>query len=578
MSSAIQTTSRPTRLLAFSLTLVPPCFLAVLIFTYSVDFPQWDQWGYVPFFEEFARGSLTFSHLFAQVNEYRQFFPNLVFVTLGWLTRWDVRYEMWTLFLLACLISFNVYRLAKLTTAGMGLQRFLLFFMANVLIFSPSQYENWLQGQQLVYLVPIAGITTCILVAHSRLPPITRFSVCAALATISTFSSANGGLCWVVVLPVLLTASRSPIHGKKWFVAAWVLGFLSNAALYLRGYRKPWWSPSTLTALASPRQAIVYFLGFLGAPLGLQKENLAIIFGMVFLSLFAGGCVFLIRFRHDSTLVQRMTPWLTVGAYSILTAGMAMVGRVGMGTRQSMNVRYIGYSLYLCLSLIFLVPLVTGKLVSAAKIRGPRLAQVSAALAILFLLWQPLVFAKGIQGMKQMRRKVLQAKASVLLIDLVPDPELVNTLYPDLSFLAAKANVLDELGFLRPRLVRSRRLQDFAGDKAGADYGSLDKGEISGKMYVVSGIAILPYRREAADAVILAYEKPDGDCIVFALTHPKMGPGSLPVAINGGRNFQRWEQSFSGDQLPFRPAKVSAWAFDANSARAFRLDGSYVIP
>jgi len=44
--------------------------------------------------------------------------------------------------------------------------------------------------------------------------------------------------------------------------------------------------------------------------------------------------------------------------------------------------------------------------------------------------------------MKEMRLKLLQAKASVLLIDLVPDPELVNTLYPDLGFLAAKANVL----------------------------------------------------------------------------------------------------------------------------------------
>jgi hypothetical protein len=579
MSSVIQTTSRRAQLLAFSLALFPPCFLAVLVFTYSVDFPQWDQWGYVPFFEEFSRGSLTFSHLFAQVNEYRQFFPNLVFVTLGWLTRWDVRYEMWALFLLACLISFNIYRLARLTTGGVGLRGFLLFFMANVLIFSPSQSENWLQGQQLVYYVPIACITGCILVAHSRLPPIARFSVCACLSTISTFSSANGGLCWVVILPVLLTASRSPIPNRTWFVIAWVLGFLSNAALYLRGYHKPWWSPSPLMALANPLQAVLYFLRFLGAPLGLESGNLSAILGIVLLSLFAFGSALVIRYRHDSTLVRRMIPWLMIGAYSILTAGMTMIGRVGMGARQSMNVRYIGYSVYLVVSLIFLVPLIADKLVSETKFpRRHRLAQVTTAVAILFLLWQPLVFAKGIQRMKGMRLKVLQAKAGVLLIDIAPDRELVNTLYPDLSFLAAKANVLDELGFLRPRLVKSKRVQDFEGAKVGADgYGSLDHGETFGKMYLVSGIATLPYRREAADAVILAYEKPNGDCVVFALTHPKIGPGDPPFAGDGGRNFQRWEQSFSGDQLPFRPAKITAWAFDANSAKAFRLDGSYVI-
>jgi hypothetical protein len=97
-------------------------------------------------------------------------------------------------------------------------------------------------------------------------------------------------------------------------------------------------------------------------------------------------------------------------------------------------------------------------------------------------------------------------------------------------------------------------------------------------MYIVSGIAALPYRGEAADAVILAYEKPNGDCIAFALTHPKLGPADAPVASTGGRNFRPWEKAFSSDQLPFRPAKVTAWAFDANSAKAFRLEGSYVIP
>jgi len=143
--SVIQITSRIARPLAFCSALLPPLFLAALIFTYSVDLPQWDQWTYVSFFEEFSRGSLTFNHLFAQVNEYRQFFPNLFFVALGWLTRWDVRYEMWALFLVACLISFNVYRLARLTTERMSLQTLLLFFLANALIFSPGQYQNWLQ-------------------------------------------------------------------------------------------------------------------------------------------------------------------------------------------------------------------------------------------------------------------------------------------------------------------------------------------------------------------------------------------------------------------------------------------------
>jgi hypothetical protein len=395
------------------------------------------------------------------------------------------------------------------------------------------------------------------------------------LSTISTFSSANGGLCWIVVLPVLLTASRARIPGRKWFVVAWVLGFLSNAVLYLHGYDNLWWSSGLLTALANPLQAALYSLGFLGAPLGLEKGKLAVLFGIFLVLLFATGCVLLKTFRSDSTFVRRTTPWLMIGAYSILTAGMTTIGRLRFGVGQSMNVRYIGYSVYLVVSLIFLVPLMTDKVINETRFSGSRtLARVAARTAVLLLLWQPVIFAKGIQGMQGMRLKLLQAKASVLLIDLVPDPELASTLYPDLSSLTTEANTLDDLGFMRPRLVRSKRVQDFQSDNAGADYGSLDHGEISGKNYLVSGFASLPYRREAADAVILAYENPNGDCIVFALTHPKLEAKNTGKE---GRNLQGWEQRVSGDQLPFRPAKLTAWAFDANTAKAFRLSGSYVI-
>src|ERR1700686_3447205 len=312
--------SRLVRLLAFCLALTPAVFLAVLILEYSVDFPQWDQWVYVIFFQKLALHTLTFSDLFAQVNEYRQFFPNLVFVVLGRLTRWDLRYEMWAIFLVACLISFTVYRLARLTIEGTHWRRILLLFMANLLIFSPVQYPNWLQGQQLVYYVPIACVTTCILVAHSRLNPGVRFLICGCLSTISTFSSANGVVCWIVVLPVLLTASHDRVPARGWLITAWITGLLSNAALYLYGYYKPWWSPSPLAAFANPLRAVLYFLGFMGAPLGLERGKLATFVGILLLSLFAAGCMLVIRFRRDSTFVRRMTPWLLVGAYSILTA------------------------------------------------------------------------------------------------------------------------------------------------------------------------------------------------------------------------------------------------------------------
>src|SRR5258706_3914549 len=199
--------SRLIQWFVFCLTLAPPCFLARLIFKYSVDVPQWDEWEYVRLFERLSRGSLTIADLFAQMNEYRQFFPNLVIIALGWLTRGNVRYEMLVTLLVACLISFNVYRLAERTIDGDRIPRLFLFLIANLIIFSPSQYENWLQGQQLVYYFPIACVSLCLLVAYSDWNLKTKFGACACLSVVSTFSSANGILCWLLVLPVLILAS-----------------------------------------------------------------------------------------------------------------------------------------------------------------------------------------------------------------------------------------------------------------------------------------------------------------------------------------------------------------------------------
>lgn len=575
------TNSRFVRLVAFCLTLTPAALLAVLITQYSVDFPQWDQWDYVKFFQKLSLHTLTFADLFAQVNEYRQFFPNLVFVALGRLTRWDQRYEMWALFLLACLIAFNVYRLARLTFKGDHRWRVLLLFIANLLIFSPVQYPNWLQGQQLEYYVPIACVTTCILVAHSRLRPSARFLICACLAAISTFSSANGVVCWIVVLPVLLIASLDRIPARGWLVAAWIAGLFSSAALYLHGYHKPGWSPSPLTAFSSPVRALVYFLIFIGGPLGLERGPVGTFMGVLLLALFAVACFLVVRFRDDETFVRRVTPWLMVGAYSILTGVMTTIGRVGLGINQSIiTTRYIGYSVYLVVSLVFLMPLIREKLSREAAFLNPRrLTQLTAGAAVALLLWQPLMLVKGIAGMREMRLKLLQAKASVLLINYVPDPELVHNLYPNLSFLAAQANILDKLGYLRPGLVRSNKLQDFEGDRTwGNVYGSLDKAEMHDNSYAVSGVATLPYRREAPDAVLLAYEQTNGDCIVFGLTHPKLSTSESRNPFTRRSDSQPWDFSGPVDRLPSRPAKLTAWAFDANTARAYRLAGSYVIP
>jgi len=578
----MRTNSRLIQSLVFSLTLLPPCLVAILIFKYGVDLPQWDQWSYVKFFEKFSHGSLTLGDLFHQVNEYRQFFPNVVFVALGWLTHWDVRYEMFLTLLVACFISLNVYRLAERTIGGTRLSRLFLFLLANLIIFSPAQYENWLQGQQLVYFVPIACVTTCLLVVGSRLTITTKSVICAGLSAVSTFSSANGIVCWIVVLPALFLIETSKgSRARTRLVCGWTIGFFLSVCLYFYHYRKPGWSPSLFTAVFRPLQALTYFLGFVGAPLALERAILAIAIGSVVITVFGISCVYFFRGRADRALLNRMTIWLMIGAYSVLTGVLTTIGRLGFGVGQSQATRYQGYSAYLLVSLVYLITIMTRDFSSrpdsgrqALLIR--RLALLAAALLISA---QPLIFILSINRMDEMRTLLLQAKASILFINFKPDTLLITTLYPDLDRLTREANVLDSLGFLRPKLIKTLRVQEFAapGGSNPAAYGSWNQFTRSeDNRYVASGWAILPDRGTTPDAIILAYQTTGGETLMFHTTRPQDKPAE--VWYRRRNHSTAWKVSFSTDELPPAPATLSAWGFDANTGKAFRLDGSFEIP
>ncbi|HET6645980.1 MAG TPA: hypothetical protein VFH01_01545, partial [Pyrinomonadaceae bacterium] len=122
---------------AFCLAIIPAVLILTVILKYGVDVPYWDEWYYAEFFVKLSQKVLTLKDLFALQNEYRQFFPNLIFVGLGWLTNWNKRYELLVSFALACIVSFNLYQLGKLTIGGNSLGRMIIYFLTNLLVFYP---------------------------------------------------------------------------------------------------------------------------------------------------------------------------------------------------------------------------------------------------------------------------------------------------------------------------------------------------------------------------------------------------------------------------------------------------------
>jgi hypothetical protein len=568
--------------LAFLLAIIPAILTGILIIKYSVNVLFWDQWALASMFEKIYGGNLTFQDLISQHNESRKLFPRLLFIGMAYLTGWDVRYEMLVSFILAGLVSFNVYRLSWLTIGGSRVTLLMLACLSNLLIFSPIQWENWLWGIQVVVFVPIACLTTCILVAYSNLSLRIKILIGIILSTISTFSYANGLLCWVLVFPAIALAKPKAWKGllqEKWLIVAWLIGFISNAVLYFYDYKKPSYHPSFSEGLLHPLKAVNYFLAFLGAPLSQNNLTVATIVGTILIALLIGVGLYLVRFWHSNNLIHRTFGWLTIAGYSLISAAITTSGRVGFGVEQSLSSRYVTFSLYLTVGLIYLSAIIIEdagirKIISRPSLTANRLVSSLVTIAIFLHL---ITAAYGIEKMHENLVNRWRGKACLLLINVVKDDDCLKVLFPKPDQMKATAGILNSMGLLKPGLVKSHQIEKIKmSQRKGENSGWLEGIERVGNSgYKVWGWATLRQNKKPADGVILTYENKPGEAIAFAVASPGIKRKDVAKSLkNNAYKYSGWEKFVAVDKIPKKARKIKAWAFDADTGKAFELNGN----
>ncbi|RPI23299.1 MAG: hypothetical protein EHM61_20070, partial [Acidobacteria bacterium] len=573
------------RWLVVGLVMLPIGFAALFIATYSVDVPYNDEWATARLFVYLAEGSISFTHLFAQQNEFRQFFPHLLFLALGTITRWNLRYEMLVSLLLASLVSFNIYRISRFTIIGTE-KRLWLLVGTNLLIFSPVQYESWLLGMQVVYFAPIACLTTCLSVAYSGLSLRAKLAIGVLLSIVSTFSSANGFLCWLLVLPVLLVVCDWRRPFIPILIAGWMALCLLSVSFYLYGYRTPDWHPSLTESLGHPGRALTYLVAFLGAPLapgsGIPQLVAATLIGTLASILFVGACAYLWVGFGDRSLRRRMIVFITIGAYSLGTGLMVMTARLGFGIPQALSPRYSTFSLYLLVSLIYLAPIV----LEHARANGylptrMRTAPLASAVVAALLLIHGLTATQGMLHAHTFRVHLRYFKACLLFVNVLRSPPPATLIPPSQGDLVTLANALNRLGYLRPGLIDGKRVEEIAmstqhARPAGA-FENLHK--TPDGRFIASGWAVLPEGREPAHAVLLTYRDGSGESSVFAIASMVGVPHGLVRALRQpAHDRTRWNRTFAQTDMPTTdPIHVDAWAFDTESGKAFKLTGSHVV-
>jgi hypothetical protein len=581
-----RTQQRLRSALPLLLATLPAVFIALAICHYGVDTPVWDEWLTATYLDRFAQGTLTARDLFQQQNEYRQFFPNLIFVGLGWITGWDVRSWMAASFLCAGVISFWVYRLGKWTLPENPGRARWCWFIANLIIFSPVQHENWLQGQQLVYFLPIACFTTALWFASAgNFRNSTKFLVCAAASIIASFSAANGMLCWILLLPVLAwSSSKDELRRKLWWIAAWIAAFLSTLACYFHDYHTPVQHDPLALTRANPAEIASYYLSTLGRSLAPGRFFVAAAVGLVILALFCWSCLQFWNLRKRSQpQAERLLAWLMLGSYSILTAVLLTVGRLEHGVGQNLAAsRYTTYTLYLPVALVYLLPSLLKKdsqqLFPGLKVSTTRLLATLGAVVIVMHL---LIYLLGVRQMSSFRVGALYSKSCSMFVNVVDEPCLTKVVFPRIELLKRNINAAERLGLLRPGLVKGNRVEDIA---APQDPGSSEQGAFESLSrahdgsYIASGWAKLPDRGEPADAVLLAYAEDDNSPIIFAIVPVNTERDIISTLFRrGSYGDSHWSRYFSPGGLNLDRTKLTAWGFDAYSGKAYKLNGEHTF-
>lgn len=583
--------------------------MAAVIARYGVNFPYMDQLGIAQVLIKAGDGTLSLADLMVQHNESRFFFTRLIFLGLGNLTSWNVKYEMYVMLLLASLTSYNIYRISRATVAANRTSLLWLLFVANLLVFAPIQYENWLFGMQVVMFMPITCLTTCIVVAYSRLAMPTKFTIGIILSIISTYSYANGMLLWVVALPVLAWSdSWQQLKQKKWLILAWIICFAASTILYFHDYQRMPNHPPMTDAFRTPLKTAAYYLSFFGSPFALNRIFIAVVIGSVMLALL-GLAIAIFSYRlwmqRDTELCGKLIGWLMIAVYAAISGLATALGRVGFGISQSLSSRYTTFSLYLYVGLFYFATVLLTQTCVAEKISW-RDARLRAGVTCLALAGVLLYTAMCILALEQARagcRWREEAKACTLFInfEFVQNWQHWSSVYPELAPIKRTYLDLNRLGLLQPGLMSSLNLREAATVRESPmiSYGrfaSLTTND--NQHYEARGIAVTP-SGDFVNAVVLTYQNRTFSPTVFAFAGVGMNYRvperqtllqRLRRLISGvGRRVQMngvahtvtsdmvWQTTFSADDLPPGNLVIKAWAVDPNTKTFTELDATHEL-
>ena len=460
----------------------------------------------------------------------------------------DLRLEMalaWALVLATALCVHGLLR----RTFGAGGALYGITFLANLLLFSPLQWENFLWADRALCFLPTAALSAGLLALGSRRSSPPGFAAWALLA------AGVLGL-WPAVGGVEGTAGMA--SGGAFEVLRFCTTMLGS------GFSR--------TTLVAPGEL---------AP-GL---------GMTLAVLFVAVAVWPATRWREAAFRARRLPWAIFGSYALLLALVAALGRGAGGPAEPLLPRYTSVSLYLCLATLPLAVLALEELRGRVAAARPRLhAALEWAPAFgagVLLVTAGLGWLVGVQGMAEWKSARLQARTSLVFLERFA-PRHPERLGASPQELRRAVGIFDAHGYLDAYRARGDGIEPYAnGEPLPDDAGRVDSAWFDGGRVVLDGFAWLPGPGRRADGVLFTARDGDGSRRVIALAE-LMGLLLPPIPehdhiyndarIPGIDELAAWDAEIPAAALP-RAAHVlvEAFAVDSDAMRVHRLASSVVV-
>lgn len=437
------------RIVLFTLALSPVWVTAKLISTHAVNTPFGDDWRLVDQLEKLHLSQFSWSELCRPVDGERIPLPQILHLSALRLTGGDVRTDAWMNFTWLAATSFGVLWLL-LRTLGSGPGSAILFLIANLALFSPTQ--DWFAMRESAVILPVACLVWANLAASVPGSTVLKLLTCALLAVTA---SATGiyGLSLLLTIPVLATCAIGiPCRVRPWIIAStWGLFTLLALRIYFQDFGPPShggkWMPPWKQGLAmvfevlsspltDPRSTPPKIKIWVGAALATTLLGLA------------SWTLFTTIARRPPCPGARRAPWLALGGGGLLGIALVAVARLSAGGNFAPpdGGSMIPEPAAIPVLLGAVVPL----FLPGRPQRRPRARLLSAALLLLLLGTQATLWVRGTATLQNQYESRLRARVALHLCRIFPPENPLSFGTSDPSTILRRARFLHDEGYLTP--------------------------------------------------------------------------------------------------------------------------------